>query len=162
MTTKHLKYKNATRKTLSLIEQLRVIASESQMRAKHCAALVYNNKIIAITANEYGKNINSLSIHAEQNLHKKYLKIKHKLKTRRKYELWVFRFSTASGIMNSKPCANCTKFIRNKMEYINKVCYSYNDKYYICEDPSKLKTKHISVGHQHQQKTNRLKRKCNC
>ena len=127
------------------------------MRAKHCAALEYNNKIVAISVNHYGNDSTGLSTHAEQSVHKKYLKMKHKLKQRRKYNLWVFRYSDASGAMNSKPCQNCTKFIKESMPHVNKVFYSYDNKRYICQDKKHLKSNHVSLGNQHI-----LDIRCNC
>jgi len=158
-TRKILKYENASRKKKMFFEQCKEYALQSDMRAKHCAILEYNGKIIAFSANHYGVNKNSLSLHAEQSVHKKYLKIQHKLKKRIRYNLWVFRFSETSGSMNSKPCSNCTRFIKETMPYVNKVFYSLDDKRYICEDKNTLRTNHISLGYQ---RRNRQHKHCSC
>jgi len=155
-TRKYLKYENASRKKKQFFDQCREYALQSDMRAKHCAVLEHNGKIIAFSANHYGANKKSFSLHAEQSVHKKFLKMKYKLKKRRKYNLWVFRFSEASGAMNSKPCRNCTSFIKEAMPYVSKVFYSWNDTHYICEDKYTLKTNHVSLGYkQHNSR-------CNC
>ena len=158
-TRKIMKYENASQKKQIFFEQCREYALQSDMRAKHCAVLEYNGKIIAFSANHYGANKKSFSLHAEQSVHKKYLKIQHKLKKRRKYNLWVFRFSEASGSMNSKPCSNCINFIKEAMPYVSKVFYSWDDKHYICEDKYTLKTNHVSLGY----KQHRIRQQCcNC
>ena len=159
---KILKYEDASSKKQQFFEQCRKYALQSDMRSKHCAVLEYNGKIIAFSANHFGGNKNSFSLHAEQSVHKKYLKIQHKLKKRRRYNLWAFRFSEASGAMNSKPCYNCTSFIKDAMPYVSKVYYSWDDKHYICEDPKQLKTSHVSLGYQQHKKQQHKRHKCNC
>jgi len=146
------RYQDATRKKKEMFDRFKEIALQSDMRSKHSACLVYNGKIIAFSTNHYGNDINSHSIHAEQSVHRQFQKIQHKLKKRIKYELWVFRFSEASGTMNSKPCSNCTKFIQESMPYVKKVYYSWDNEHFICEDKRDLKTNHVSLGYQHSQK----------
>lgn len=146
MPTRKFNYNDVPKKKQLMFEEFKETALQSDMRAKHCACIEYNGKIIAISINQYGSNHKN-SIHAEQSVHKQFLKIQHKLKKRLKYTLWVFRFSEASGPMNSKPCTHCTKFIKESMPYVNKVCYSWNNKYFIREDKRDLKTNHISLGH---------------
>ena len=153
---KVLKFTDASHKRQQFFEQCKEFALQSHMKSKHCAVLEYNGKIIAFSANQYGADKTSFSVHAEQSVHKKFLKIQHKLKGRRKYNLWALRFSSADTeeAMNSKPCRNCTKFIKESMPYVSKVFYSWDEKYYCCEDPRDLKTTHISLGYQQHNRKN--------
>ena len=146
---KRLKFKDASGKKQAFFAQCREYALQSNMRSKHCAVLEYNGNIITFSNNQYGADKTSFSLHAEQLVHQKFLKIQHKVKKRKKYNLWVFRHSETSGVTNSKPCSSCTKFIKESMPYVNKIYYSYDNTYYIREDKTTLNTQHISAGHRH-------------
>jgi len=121
-------------------------ALESEMRSKHCACLVRKGKIIHLECNHYGGDKNSYSLHAEPTLHKKILK-NNKIRKNHKYDLYIIRYSEASGFMNSKPCVDCTKYIKYYMDYVNKIIYSNDDKTYIKVTRETLTSNHTSHGY---------------
>jgi len=141
------KYADASSKTKQIFDICKDIALQSQMRSKHCAALVRNGKIITIDCNYYGSDKNSFSVHSESNLQRKISKVSYKLKDRCNYSLYVVRYSKSSGFMNSKPCSECAKCIKSSMPYVNKVFYSYDNDTYICKNKIELDTNHVSLGY---------------
>ncbi len=141
------KFTNASRKRMGIFEMCKDIALKSQMRSKHSACLERNGKIITIDCNHYGGDKNSSSLHAEANIQKKMSRLSYKLKKRCNYNLYVVRYSNASGYMNSKPCSECAKCIKSSMPYVNKVFYTHDKENYICQDKRNLDTDHISLGH---------------
>ena len=150
MTITNLKrFDHASRKTREIFDICKDIALKSQMRSKHCAALERNGKIITIGCNHYGGNDKSYSLHAEVTIQKKLSRGSYKLKKRHNYNLYVVRYSEASGFMNSKPCSECIKCIHSSMPYVNKVIYSHDKHSFISQDKKTLKTTHISLGHKH-------------
>jgi deoxycytidylate deaminase len=140
------KFTNTSRKRMEIFYTCKDIALKSQMRSKHCAALERNGKIILIDCNHYGGSKNSSSLHAEANIQKKLSRMSHKIKKRYNYNLYIVRYSKASGYMNSKPCSDCVKCIKSSMPYVSKVFYSYDNDSYICIDKKTLETNHVSTG----------------
>jgi len=140
------KFTDASRKRMQIFDMCKDIALKSLMRSKHCACLERNGKIITIDCNHYGGDKNSSSLHAEANIQKRMSRLSYKLKKRCNYNLYVVRYSEASGYMNSKPCSECAKCIKSSMPYVNKVFYSYDSNNYIRKDKRNLDTDHISLG----------------
>ncbi len=91
-------------------------ATKSDMNFNHGCVIIYRGKIIGKGYNTY---INSncydkVSLHAEVSAIDDALK-KISAQELKKCELIVIRINTLGECVNSKPCANCTK-------YINKFC----------------------------------------
>lgn len=148
-------FKSASKKVKDIFTTCAEKALTSDVRAKHCACLVRNGKIHFIECNQSGGCCNGFSTHSEASIHKKMGK-QNKRKARYTYDLYIIRYSEASGYMNSKPCTECTRLIKNEMDYVNKVIYSYDKESYIVENKETLKTKHISHGYHN------FRNKANC
>jgi len=136
-------FSSANKKQQEIFEILKQKALKGEMRSKHCACLVRNGKPIHLECNHYGSDT-GYSDHAETALHKKIQKSSNKIKKNHIYDLYVIRYSHINGFMNSKPCSGCINSIRNHMDYVNKVIYSWDSKTYIKEHKSELKTEHVS------------------
>ena len=152
-------FSSANKRQKEIFEMCKEKALQSDMRSKHCACLVRNGKIINMECNQYSSDKNSHSLHAEPLLHKKSMK-QYKIRKNYIYDLYVVRYSEASGFMNSKPCMDCIKYIKLNMNYINKVIYSVDNKTYIKENKELLSTEHMSHGYSHlrQQKRKLMKK----
>ena len=150
------RYEDASQKIQNIFESCAQQALTGDMRAKHCACLVRKGEMIMIECNHAG-NCHGFSTHAEATIHKKMTRHTHnKKKERYTYDLYIIRYSERSGFMNSKPCSECTRLIKNEMYYVNKVIYSYDNKHYIIEHKDTLKTSHISNG------TSNFRKRSNC
>ena len=134
-----LKYQNVI---IKCIEK----AKTSQMQSKHCACLEKNGRIIMISLNEYSNisesKINKFSYHAEENLIKKY----RNDKGRTKFNLFIIRISNTGKLLNSKPCKECSKIIRESSNFISKVIYSTDDNDLHIEKPNNIYSHHHSIG----------------
>lgn len=134
-----LKYQNVI---IKCIEK----AKTSHMQSKHCACLEKNGRIIMISLNEYSNisesKINKFSYHAEENLIKKY----RNDKGRTKFNLFIIRISNTGKLLNSKPCKECSKIIRESSNFISKVIYSTDDNDLHIEKPNNIYSHHHSIG----------------
>lgn len=128
---------------------MKIYSLKSNLRNKHCACLVKkNNEIISIEVNEYTPtNYIKCSIHAEVSLHKNLNKKYIKNFNRSKYDIWVIRYSKKNGLVDSKPCSKCIKYMKKRMYYIDNVIYSNQDGGLTCEKLENIKSEHISIGY---------------
>ena len=104
---------------------------KSEMRTKHGAIIVNNNKIISVGYNQYDYNMfhkiierKRLSIHAEIDAINKCEK-----RLLRGSTMYVIRYSHIHHqLMDSSPCPRCQKILKKIMrEYgLQKVIYSIN------------------------------------
>ncbi len=150
------KINNAPKRVQETFKMCADKALEGEMRAKHCACLERNGKIIEIECNEHGGGNMGLSTHAENNIRKKLSRGMHKLKKRSNYTLYVVRYSVSMGYMNSKPCSDCVKIIRKMMPYVSKVVYTHDSEHYITEERDELSSKHVSAGYLHLRRQRRM------
>lgn len=138
--------KNIPLKYKKIIKKCIAKAKTSSMQSKHCACLEKNGRIVMISLNEYSNisetKINKFSYHAEENLIKKY----KNEKGRTKFNLFIIRISSTGKLLNSKPCKDCSKIIRDSSNFISKVIYSTNDNDLYIEKPSKIYSHHNSIG----------------
>lgn len=139
-----------TRKRLNVLDQMKNIALKSNLRSKHCACLVKkNNEIVSFEINQYTPHSNTVtcSVHAEvslhKNLNKRYIKKFH----RTKFNLWVIRYSNKNGLVDSKPCSKCIKYMKKNMDYVDKIIYSNQDGQLNCETIENINSNHISIGY---------------
>lgn len=138
-----------TRTRKNVIEQMKHHSLKSNLRSKHCACLVKkNNEIILFEVNEYTPTNNiSCSVHAEVSIHKNLNKKYIKNLKRNKFNLWVIRYSKKNGIVDSKPCSKCVKYIKKNMYYVDKVIYSNENGGLTCETIDDIESEHISIGY---------------
>lgn len=144
-----MKYLPLTKTRLNVIKQMANHSLKSNLRSKHCACLVKkNNEIVSFEVNEYTPtNTVKCSIHAEVSLHKNLNKRYIKNFNRTKYNLWVIRYSTKNGLVDSKPCSKCIKYIKKRMYYVDNIVYSNQDGGLTCENIENIKSNHISIGY---------------
>lgn len=138
-----------TRTRQSMVEQMKNHSLKSNLRSKHCACLVKkNNEIVCFEVNQYTPTSTiKCSIHAEVSLHKNLNKRYIKNFNRSKYDLWVIRYSSKNGLVDSKPCSRCVKYIKKRMYYIDNIIYSNEDGGLTCESIENIQNNHISIGY---------------
>jgi len=89
------------------------IALKSNMQQKHGAVIVYKNKIIATGYNEICDYMNNnFSIHAEVSAISKMFYNKKLLEFCDIYVVRIASVTFDNCLKNSKPCKNCTNFIK--------------------------------------------------
>lgn len=115
-----------------------------------CAILYNKSKIISIGCNKFighsnvlGKKIMLPSRHAEIDVISKFINSNTKYK-RQKVNLLVLRLNT-NGFGNSKPCANCIRFMKSAGVLIKKVSYYENNRL-ITTSLNNLHNEHTSSG----------------
>jgi len=139
-----------SRKKNIIVQELICCALDSDLRSKHGACLVRNNKILCIENNQYqyGNDLTSFSHHAEVMIGRRLKKqIKEKSYKKFTYDLWVIRYSKdIESCISSKPCFNCIKHIKKNMPYVNNIIYSADNGKFIKENISNIKNKHVSLG----------------
>lgn len=115
-----------------------------------CAILYNKSKIISIGCNKFighsnilGKKMMLPSRHAEIDVISKFMNSRVKYR-RQKVNLLVLRINKY-GFGNSKPCANCIKFMKSINAPIKKVSY-YEDSKLITTTLNKLDNQHTSSG----------------
>lgn len=108
--------------TALILSQAIEIAKKSTMFNKHGAVLFYKNNIETIAFNEYDSKYTTK--HAEQECINKYKnKIRKYKKDKKKFNLLVIRLSTQNKLLNSKPCIECCRVLKES-GIINKIYYS--------------------------------------
>lgn len=145
-----MKLLQITKKRKFLLDKMKVKAMNSNLKNKHCAILVKKNKIISIENNEYNTNqVNNIfySIHAEVSIDKKLNKKYIKNFNKNKYDLWVIRYSDKNGILDSKPCSKCIKYIKKRMLYVDNIIYSNEYGKLNQENIKEIQSNHISIGY---------------
>ena len=110
----------------SIVNVLMNAATKSTIRCQHSCAIISGGKIISIAVNVIG-------FHAE--LHCK----KYVVKTN--ISLIVLRTNSNGDLLNSKPYADCIKYI--KKHKIKKIYYS-TENGFMCEKSSEIKNDHIT------------------
>lgn len=95
------------------LQEAAEIASKSNMQQKHGAVIVYKNKIIASGYNEICDYMNNnFSIHAEVSAISKMFYNKKLLELCDIYVVRIAPITFDNYLKNSKPCKNCTNFIK--------------------------------------------------
>jgi deoxycytidylate deaminase len=117
----------------NIINKLIDYSSYNNLKYKHTAAIISNSKILFIKNNQERLCINGQyisSLHAEVNV--LYHLIKNIKKNNKKInlstrglDLWVIRVNSNNQLVESKPCNQCIKTI--KEYHIGKVYYSTED-----------------------------------
>lgn len=114
--------------SLSMINQLCEFAQKSNINIKLAAGIFYSKKgFLSIGYNSnrtYVNNTIKSTIHAEDDVIRQ-CKKRYRVKKTSHLKLIVIRLSPGNKLLNSKPCVNCTKAIR---EFGIKKVYYYNDK----------------------------------
>jgi deoxycytidylate deaminase len=95
------------------LQEAAEIALKSNMQQKHGAVIVYKNKIIASGYNEICDYMNNnFSIHAEVSAISKMFYNKKLLELCDIYVVRIASITFDNCLKNSKPCRNCTNFIK--------------------------------------------------
>ena len=95
------------------LQEAAEIALKSNMQQKHGAVIVYKNKIIATGYNEICDYMNNnFSIHAEVSAISKMFYNKKLLEFCDIYVVRIASVTFDNCLKNSKPCKNCTNFIK--------------------------------------------------
>ena len=95
------------------LQEAAEIALKSNMQQKHGAVIVYKNKIIASGYNEICDYMNNnFSIHAEVSAISKMFYNKKLLELCDIYVVRIASITFDNCLKNSKPCKNCTNFIK--------------------------------------------------
>lgn len=119
------------------------IAKKSNMFNKHGAVLFYKNNIETIAFNEYDSKYNTK--HAEQECINKYKnKIRKYKKDKKKFNLLVIRLSTQNKLLNSKPCHECCRVLKES-GIINKIYYSNENGHIITERINNFNSEHKTL-----------------
>lgn len=119
------------------------IAKKSNMFNKHGAVLFYKNNIETIAFNEYDSKYNTK--HAEQECINKYKnKIRKYKKDKKKFNLLVIRLSTQNKLLNSKPCSECCRVLKES-GIINKIYYSNEHGYITTERINNFESEHKTL-----------------
>lgn len=119
--------RDITRKHEFFMEKAAEIAQKSSMQQKHGAVIVYKNNIIGTGFNyNCSYMYNNYSIHAEVAAISQVFYDKNLLKL---CDIYVVRIAPAFNncLKNSKPCKNCTNFI--KKYNLRNTYYSTSDTY---------------------------------
>lgn len=145
---KYIPFNTLSRRRQEIFDICHEYALMSDMRTKHSACIVRNGKIVEICHNTY--DVKKSSAHAEENVLKKMDNKRNNLiKKNHNYDLYVIRYSTKNGYMNSKPCNSCVKLIKRRMPYVKRIFYSNDNQTFICEEKDDLKNTHITCGAKH-------------
>lgn len=136
---------NMPPKIRNILDKCADKAKGSTMHSKHCACFEKNGRIYEFTLNDYcGINhsrINKFSVHAEEKILLKYSK-----KGRTKFNLYIVRISTDGSLLNSEPCNECSKIIRNSSHMVSKVIYPISSDKITVKRPADIYSNHISIG----------------
>lgn len=142
--------KNIPLRVLKTLNKCLEQAKKSQMHSKHCACLEKDGRIHIFSLNDYCNisysRINKFSYHAEEKLLHNFEK-----KGRKKYNLYIVRVSLSGELINSKPCKDCVKIIKNHSSFISNVIYPGKNKIEI-KKPNEIYSNHLSVGNRAKQR----------
>ena len=111
--TEDFEIKIINKKHQLFLQEAAEIALKSNMQQKHGAVIVYKNKIIATGYNEICDYMNNnFSIHAEVSAISKMFYNKKLLELCDIYVVRIASITFDNCLKNSKPCRNCTNFIK--------------------------------------------------
>ena len=130
-----------------LINDLILLAKESEVSNRHSAALVSNNTVYNYGVNSYTtKKINNRKIicckHAEISVFHG-IKQKDLKKISRMLDLVVIRISKNGSLCNSMPCKNCIETLRKIG--IKRIFYSDDNGNILVEDAKNITNNHVSA-----------------
>lgn len=143
---RRINFEDSSPRIKNIFNKCKEYSQKSQMKNKHCASFVKNGKIVEMAVNDYyGWNrLSKFSVHAEERLIENALKCK----TRKRFDIFIVRVSEKNDhYLNSEPCSECTKLIKQYKHLIRNVYYTYDNESYIIEKPHNLVGDHISIGY---------------
>lgn len=120
-----------------IINELIQLSEKSNCNYKHASAIIKNEKVLSFG---YNYHYNNISIHAEIDACKNFMKIS-KIKNLQGLDIIVIRSGNDKNIKLSKPCLFCFKFLQEKN--IRKIYYSDENGTIINSYTCDFKTNHI-------------------